>query len=230
MKTSPLNDLAGLIDPMTLAARIKEAMGGRSSADIARATGKSAGAVTQWLDGTIKSLKADTATKLEIATGYRASWLVTGKGPKLAANIEEIDLQSRVPLISWVQAGSLAEVQDSYAMGDAESWINVYDTKPGEQSFALRVSGDSMTSPNPGDRSFPEGTILIVDPGRAANAGDYVIAKDVATQQATFKRLAYDGGRWFLKPLNPSYPTIEIDDPALRIIGRVIEYQTRGKL
>lgn len=230
MTASPLNDLAGLIEPMTLAARIKEAMGERSSADIARATGKSPGAVTQWLDGTIKSLKADTATKLEIATGYRASWLVTGRGPKLAANIEEVDLKSRVPLISWVQAGLLAEVEDTYTMGDAEEWINVYDTKPGAQAFALRVSGDSMTSPNPGDRSFPEGTVLIVDPGRAANAGDFVIAKDVATQQATFKRLAYDGGRWFLKPLNPSYPTVEIDDPALRIIGRVIEYQTRGKL
>lgn len=205
-------------------------MGARSAADIARATGKTPGSVTQWLDGTIKSLKADTATKLEIATGYRASWLVTGRGPKLAANIEEVDLQSRVPLISWVQAGLLAEVEDSYTMGDAEEWINVYDTKPGAQAFALRVNGDSMTSPNPGDRSFPEGTVLIVDPGRAANAGDFVIAKDVATQQATFKRLAYDGGRWFLKPLNPSYPTVEIDDPALRIIGRVIEYQTRGKL
>jgi SOS-response transcriptional repressor LexA len=56
------------------------------------------------------------------------------------------------------------------------------------------------------------------------------VAKDVHTQQATFKQLTTDGGRWFLRPLNPAYPTMEIDDPAMRVIGRVIEFQTRGKL
>jgi SOS-response transcriptional repressor LexA len=230
MIASPLNSLAGLIEPMQLSERIKEAIGERKPADVARYVGVTDAAVTHWLNGATKSLKGDSATKLEALTGYRASWLISGRGPKLAANVEEVDQKSTVPLISWVQAGSLAEVEDTYIMGDAEEWIGVYDSKPGKQAFALRVNGDSMTSPNPGDRSFPEGTILIVDPSRAANAGDFVIAKDVTTQQATFKRLAYDGGRWFLRPLNPSYPTIEIDDPALRIIGRVIEYQTRGKL
>jgi len=87
-----------------------------------------------------------------------------------------------------------------------------------------------MTNPYPGELSFPDGTVIIVDPGRAVGAGDYVVAKDVATQQATFKRLAHDGGRWYLKPLNPTYPTIEIDDPSVRVIGRVIEYRMGGKL
>lgn len=53
-----------------------------SAADLARATGKSGGAVTQWLDGTIKSIKGDTAAKIQDATGFNASWLSTGKGPK----------------------------------------------------------------------------------------------------------------------------------------------------
>lgn len=57
-----------------------------------------------------------------------------------------------------------------------------------------------------------------------------MIAKDVSTQRATFKKLTYDAGRWFLKPLNPAYSTIEIDDPAIRVIGRVIEFRTGGKL
>lgn len=117
-----------------------------------------------------------------------------------------------------------------YQPGEADEWIETSETKPGANSFALRVSGDSMTSPYPGDVSFPDGTIIVVDPSRACDAGDYVIAKDVTTQQATFKRLVHDGGRWFLKPLNPAYPTMEIDDPALRTIGRVIESHTRRKL
>jgi SOS-response transcriptional repressor LexA len=87
-----------------------------------------------------------------------------------------------------------------------------------------------MTSPYPGEVSFPDGTIIIVDPMRQCGAGDFVIAKDVSTQRATFKKLTTDGGRWFLKPLNPSYPTIEIDHPSLRTVGRVIEWRRGGKL
>lgn len=56
---------------MALKDRIREAMEGAElkPADLARATGKSAGAVTQWLDGTIKSLKAETAELMQQATG-----------------------------------------------------------------------------------------------------------------------------------------------------------------
>lgn len=145
-------------------------------------------------------------------------------------NVQPVTTKGRVPLISWVIAGNLEEIQDMYQPGEADEWVETTEAKPGKNSFALRVSGDSMTSPYPGDISFPDGTIIVVDPSRACDAGDFVIAKDVATQQATFKRLVHDGGRWFLKPLNPAYPIIEIDDPALRTIGRVIESHTRRKL
>lgn len=146
------------------------------------------------------------------------------------ANIRPIESRAKVPQISWVQAGSLSEVQDFYQPGEAEHWEDVFYTTPSRNAFALTVEGESMVSPYPGERSFPPGTILIVDPGREALAGDYVIAKDVLTQQATFKKLMHDGGRWFLKPLNPSFPTIEIDSPELRIIGRVCEFRNGGKV
>lgn len=145
-------------------------------------------------------------------------------------NVQPATSKGRVPLISWVTAGNLGEITDMYQPGEAEQWEEAFDTRPGEQAFALRVDGDSMTSPYPGERSFPDGTIIIVDPARGCDAGDYVVAKDVATQKATFKKLVQDGGRWFLKPLNPSYPIIEVDDPALRVIGRVIEFRYGGKL
>lgn len=145
-------------------------------------------------------------------------------------NVRPATTRGRVPVISWVAAGNLGEITDMYQPGEAEHWHDVHDTQPGSHAFALVVEGDSMTSPHPGERSFPEGTIIVVDPDRGYSAGDYVIAKDVNTQRATFKKLAQDGGRWFLKPLNPSYPTIEIDDPAVRVIGRVIEFRYGGKL
>lgn len=218
---------------MALSDRILEivAAGYKKSA-IARAAGKSAAAVTQWISGETKEIKADSAAGIQAVTGFSAVWIATGKGPKMVAvgNVSPVYERKRVPLISWVQAGTWSEVQDTFAPGEADYWESAFSSSPGDHAFALAVKGDSMKSPYPGELSFPPGTIIIVDPGRASDAGDYVVAKDVNTQHATFKQLHHDGGRWYLKPLNPAYPTIEIDDPSVRVIGRVIEYRNGGKL
>lgn len=218
---------------MALSDRILEIVdAGYKKSAIARAAGKSPAAVTQWISGETKEIKADSAAGIQAVTGFSAVWIATGKGPKMVAvgNVSAVSEKRRVPLISWVQAGSWSDVQDNYAAGEADEWESAFSSSPGDNAFALMVEGESMTSPYPGELSFPPGTIIIVDPGRAAGPGDFVVAKDVSTQQATFKRLAFDGGRWFLKPLNPTFPTIEIDDPAMRVIGRVIEYRNGGKL
>jgi SOS-response transcriptional repressor LexA len=187
--------------------------------------------------GTIGNIEAGTRHNprellaIAAAAGVQAEWLKSGKGPRDPDdNVSELLPRRRVPLISWVRAGRIDEISDQFHPGDADEWHDVYDTMPGNSAFALRVDGDSMTSPYPGELSFPDGTIIVVDPGRSVDAGAFVVAKDVTTQRATFKKLATDGGRWFLKPLNPAYPTVEIDDPALRVIGRVIEWRRGGKL
>jgi len=73
------------------------------------------------------------------------------------------------------------------------------------------------------DKGVPEGWLIFVDPDIGPSPGSFVIAKDVATQGTTFKKLVYDGGRWFLKPLNRQYAAIEIDSPDLRVIDVVTE-------
>ena len=143
-------------------------------------------------------------------------------------NVVATSLGRQVPLISWVQAGNLNDVEDPFHTGDADDWVRATHSRPSSKAFALRVVGDSMTASS--GLSFPEGTVLIVDPDSSPTPGKFVIAKDVRTQEATFKRLMSDGGRWFLRPLNSAYPTIEIDDPDLRVIGVVVEYTTGGKL
>lgn len=159
-------------------------------------------------------------------------WLETGRGQKTpsVSNVTPAKVRTRVPLISWVAAGGWGEVEDMFEPGVADKWEDVFESEPSGNAFALRVDGDSMKSPHPGELSFPNGTVIVVDPNRSANAGDYVVAKDVVTQKATFKKLMHDAGRWYLLPLNNAYPTIEIDDPAIRVIGKVIEYRLGGKL
>lgn len=145
------------------------------------------------------------------------------------SNVSEIERRAKVPLISLIQAGTLTELNDLFHPGMAAHWVEPLYTTPSNQAYALKVEGDSMESPVPGALSFLDGSILIVDPNAATGPNDYVIAKDVTTQRATFKKLTTDGARWYLKPLNPAYPTIEIDDPSLRVIGKVVEFQPPGR-
>lgn len=200
-------------------------------ADVARRMNTTQQRINNW---ETRGVSQEGAIEAERAYGVSPRWILDGTGnpptkPGDVQNIAPVNtVYPAVPLISWVKAGMWAEIVDNYLPGSPDDLRPAYTSRPSKQSFALRVEGDSMVSHN--HTSFPEGTILIVDPLRAPCAGDYVIAKDVDTQQATFKRLMQDGGRWFLKPLNPAYPIIPIDDPAIRVIGVVIESQNVNKL
>ena len=118
-----------------------------------------------------------------------------------------------VPRISWVSAGHFKEVEITPA-NQAE-----WDT-PSEpmspRAFSLRVEGDSM------EPEFPQGCIIFVEPEAHAVHGDFVIVCLDATNQATFKQLVQDGAQRYLKPLNPRYPIISIEQDA-RICGVVRE-------
>jgi len=90
----------------------------------------------------------------------------------------------------------------------------------GGEPFALRVIGDSM------EPEFPEGTIVIVEPDDAVEAGCFVIA--LHENECFLRQLQRDGERWLLQPLNPRYPTLELPGPSA-IRGRVIERAGRPR-
>ncbi len=112
-----------------------------------------------------------------------------------------------LPLISWVRAGAWAEVADPYEPGEYERLVPVTRRYSG-RAYALRIEGDSMQALD-GD-SFPDGSVICVEPNQEARNGSYVIAKLEDSQDATFKQLVIDGARRYLKPLNGRYPITEI--------------------
>lgn len=216
----------------TLAKRVRDQRKalGMTQAQLAHASGLQQSDISKIENGKVQSTTA--VVELAIALNKPPEWLrfagYVAQEPAADYNVTPIAVGRRVPLISEVQAGSWADISDPFQPGDADEWVTSYQARLSKHAFALEVTGDSMTAQ--AGISFPAGTVIFVDPERASSAGDFVVAKDVATQRATFKKLVTDGGRWFLKPLNPSYPMIEIDDPTLRVIGRVMEYQNSGKL
>jgi transcriptional regulator with XRE-family HTH domain len=69
---------------MSLQDRIKEVIdaSGLTPAEFSRAAKVSPSAINQLTEGKTKSLKAETAANIELATGYRAVWLAVGRGKK----------------------------------------------------------------------------------------------------------------------------------------------------
>ncbi len=143
-------------------------------------------------------------------------------GEKRAAynNIGETPIRKRVPVISLIQAGEMKEIGGLPEPGEGDLWED-YEGKLGPRSWAHIVVGDSMDDGTAS--SFPEGTVIFVDPDIEAQPGKFVIAKDVESQSGTFKKLTTDGARWFLTPLNKQYQAIPIDSHAMRIIGVVVQ-------
>lgn len=125
-----------------------------------------------------------------------------------------------IPLISWVQAGLFCTSPDLFQPGSSEEWVPSFKNV-GTHGYALRVKGDSMVAPFPNQKSYPEGTIIYVNPEKPVTNGCKVIAKIEGTEEATFKIYSEDGGKRFLRPLNPQYPTIEMTE-GMVICGVVI--------
>lgn len=88
------------------------------------------------------------------------------------------------------------------------------------EPYALRVLGDSM------EPEFPEGCVVIVDPGYAPRDGAYVVAEFAG--DVFFRQIVFEGERRFLKPLNPKYGGFELVPP-YRIRGAVVQKAGRRR-
>lgn len=195
--------------------------------DIARECDVSPSAVTQWVTGDSKGLKPENLFALARATGVSAEWLADGTGGMTAetsgfdANVEPAIGPIRFyeyPEISWVQAGIATEALDLSNIAVCEKHPS--DAWAGPNGFWLKVKGPSMTSQ--GGVSFSEGMVILVAPGFDVESGQYVVAKMIDTNESTFKQFIWDSGRAYLKPLNPAFSTVEVDD-TWQVVGKVVD-------
>ena len=172
-----------------------------------------------------RSSRSSYNASLAKACGVSALWLEKGIGEMLdigagqPSNVAPVEQPSfRYPVISWVAAGAWAEAVEPFPPGFSDRYeLSDYDSKG--VAFWLEVKGDSMTSPV--GTSITEGMLILVDTEAEAMSGKLVIAKLADSNEATFKKLVEDGGRRFLKPLNPAYP-VEVCAEGCRIVGVVV--------
>lgn len=103
-----------------------------------------------------------------------------------------------VPVISSVQAGNWSEAYDPYPPGDGDTWLPC-PVPTGPHSFALKVTGVSMQP------DFMDGELVFVDPDRAAENGDFVVAKLTDSNEVTLKKYIREDGQNLLMATNPEW-------------------------
>jgi len=200
-----------------LKARMREI--GVTATELASRLSLSKGTITHWTQGTNKA-GGTNLINLAKVLACDPDWLLTGRGTlPLDINTEKaLDMRGLLPILSWVAAGHWQDIRQELAV---EEWI-ACPIPHSSKAFALRVRGESMYNPQ-GNHSFKEGDLIYVDPDRMANNGSFVVARLEGTDETTFKQLVIEDNRYFLKALNPSWPTriVEIGEE-VDICGVVI--------
>lgn len=145
--------------------------------------------------------------------------------PPAYGNVERVVPQGHreIPVISYVQAGMMAEALDPFSLGEGFETITV-NFPCSEHTFALRIKGKSMLP------KFEDGDVIVVDPMEQPIPGSFVVAKNT-NEEATFKKykaLGVDehGNAVFeLVPLNDDFATLHSERDHLHIIGVAVEHR-----
>ncbi|MCP2005220.1 UNVERIFIED_ORG: SOS-response transcriptional repressor LexA [Buttiauxella agrestis ATCC 33320] len=162
-------------------------------------------------------------TNLAAALGTSISWLTTGKGDGPdTSHIKRTVTVREVPLLSHVQVMGIGFDFDDFIKSASASDFIPAPPEAGEYAFAVEVNGNSMESPS--GVSFPDGTIIIVDPEEMPDHGDFGLFVLSDSNGFTFKQYILDQGKGYLRSLNPLYPLIPASE-AITPIGKVISSQ-----
>lgn len=129
--------------------------------------------------------------------------LLEGKSRSLRVSSPLRAMQSAVahiPIFGSIPAG-FAQDREQSAEGCVSVDVETLGFKPGRNTFALRVSGDSMVG-----RHILSGDIVILEHGPEPRHGDIVAA--LIDGESTFKTFLRKNGKPFLMAENPRYPNL----------------------
>lgn len=175
---------------------------GLSQSELGREIGLTQQAIQQMEDG--QTSRTRKMTELTTVLQCSADWLLGGD--------DEPDPPQGVGLISWVQAGSVAEIINNFEPRDAIRWID-YPAKH-DKMYALEVRGSSM------NRVSPDKSIIIIDSLDQEMSSNrlYVVSVD---GEATYKRYRSNPPRLEPDSTEP-HDTIFLDGLKYETLGRVV--------
>lgn len=212
---------------MELRDRLEEALriSGKSRVALAEEIGVTVASVSHWMLGKVQTIRGPTAARIEAATGVRATWLMTGQGPKLVNESQNgwnaAVGASPIPCITPSLAAAWPDEPNPYAQGNTPAWL--FSTRQLSRfAFALDVEDVSMRP------RLENGDQVIIDPEEELRPGAFVAASS-AGQPAVLRKyrprdINEHGVQSFdLVALHPDYPAMKSDVMPIRILGVVVE-------
>jgi SOS-response transcriptional repressor LexA len=160
-----------------------------------------------------KNIGDELARKLEYIAELSAHWLDQDHAEQALASAAS---RHRVPLVSWASVAK-SRLKETPHVEDG-AMLLPSPIACSERTVILKVQGVSMLP------RFHEGDLIFVDPEAdpAAHSG-FCIAMHAGAVEPICRQLFEEGGRMYLRALNPSFPepiTRVADDT--QIIGAVI--------
>lgn len=177
---------------------------------VAKALGITRASIAQWENDRTKP-RGQSLHGLANILRVTAAWLLTGEveDNENQPNLNGSNDSQSVPLISYEQAASWHELAAKLNSIRAQDWLRSAN-KLGPRAFALTMEGDSMLNPT-GFPSIPQGSYVFFDPDVTPLNG-HIVAVRNHEGDITIKKLTVDFNHTVLRPLNPRYQDIIIDD------------------
>lgn len=181
--------------------------------------------VRKWEKGIIANMKRDKISKVADALGTSPSYLLGWGEEEERDNIEDKSFKNvypinmkKLPLLGEIACG-----EPIFCNEDRESYV-VAGTDM-DADFCLKAHGDSMVNAR-----IMDGDIVFIREQPTVGNGE--IAAVVIEDEATLKRVYYDGKTFSLISENPAYPPIVITGEELdhiKILGKAIAFQSDVK-
>lgn len=109
---------------------------------------------------------------------------------------------NRVPMIQWEDTIEWPDSLERYQEAEDSVYIST-DANVSKMAYALVIKGCAM------EPMFPEGTIVVAEPGRTPSDRDFVVVHLNGTRDARLKQVLFDGSDVYLKSLNPDLEEIK---------------------
>lgn len=179
----------------------------------AKRAGISEGGFRNFLSGRNKSLSVETLEKLAAAVGLKHNEILA-KLFSVDSSNQKFTSVRLVPVVTWLAAGSAAEVVNETVVQEAEHFIPVMSEK--DTLIAVQVRGSSI------NRFIPDGSFAVIDPSDTDLVnGDFYALKN-GDDEGTLKRYRSNPDRFEPYSTEP-HETIFSSTQPLQIIGRVVQ-------
>jgi hypothetical protein len=188
----------------TLRDRAQQAVdAGYRPTDLAKAAGVTSGAVSQWLSGQTKTLKAHAALGLARLTGWPAEWWVSGRGPRAVAQPPHGGAPTSV---GADLGGSIAQnfpEPQAILLPSTIDWETIAMGTTLPERFVVAMPDDALAP------QTPRGTELIMVAGdKPPRFGVGVLVEDAAGERYIRRLVQGPAGGWIAQARDSAYRSV----------------------